>query len=488
MTGIRPDGLDGWLSSYFNGLQVPGISPDATAVRRQNDTQAPPQGTIGPAAQGNIPLPLGHAQPLNPESSALIDNLLPWLKAPEKLQNIGRAGYNAAAAIHDRQPGLAAGAMIGALGEGASLMGPEGEGEKVAAEAAAPKASYLNLLKEWQPTSRGIFDRSAPNIQGQVASDARLVVPKPKTDRMSTSPLVDAIYHSRTVQKGLDADVDKGLLMGGPSWYELGPIKADLDSRAGTGAMSFSDFNNLGGGSSASNSVPGELSAMSVANYARLHGLTRQEAVQHFLDQTGSRLKPSFMDMHYNLGMGGIRDGTILPDNPMSESWKIPSYVDKRNGGGGLLDVEAPGGMPALDTHERRRVMQLAMENPRLAKIARQTGADAAAESNKGTLPLRNALDYKAIADLYTDGARRYGMPTSGAYQASRWTGGWDKTGLKTAPTGDFVQLLEDAIKYSAQMRGMDDSPAGLRNYWSRVAEGKDFIMPYFGKGYYPIK
>lgn len=351
----------------------------------------------------------------------------------------------------------------------------------------APPA--IHTRPTWKPTPRGVFDRSAPAIQGQLPSDPRLAVPAPKSSRTTTSPLVNAIMNSKTVRRGLDRDVDEGLTMGGREWYELGPIKADLDSRSGTGAMSFSDFNMLGGGASASNSVPNELAAVSVINYARKRGLALPEAVEHFLQMTGSRNRPAVMNMHRSLGEGGIAaGGVILPGNPRSNAWKIPSYADKRMGGGGILDVAAPGGMPALDTHERRRIMQLVTENPRLAKLARKTGAAASAASAKGALPLRNALDYQAISSLYTDGAKRYGLPTSGAYQAGRWTGGWDKTGLKSPPTGDFVQILEDALLYTAQKRGLDDSPKGLRGLWGRVAQGDDFILPWFNKGYYPIR
>jgi hypothetical protein len=490
---FRPDGPpSSWLSKYFADLQHTGTPAAADGTAVANSLPA------APAAPQPLPLPkyAQYAQPVG----GMLGHVL---AAGEQVHNflkrtVADPAQSALSAAKAMSPwdvtqqaldGLSHGSVAGLAAAVPFMMpgGEEGEAALKPAAEAAIGAPNINLMKEWKPTPRGIFDRSAPSIQGQIESDPRLVVPA-AGKRSTTSPLVDAVANSKTVRRGLDADVDKGLLMGGPGWYELGPVKADLDSRAGTGAMSFSDFNNLGGASSASNSVPGELSAMTVANYARIHGLSREEAVQHFLQQTGSRTKPSMMDSHLSLGLTGIRDGTVLPSDPASESWKIPSYVDKRNGGGGLLSTDAPGGMPALDTHERRRIMQLVMENPRLAKIAREQGADVAAEAAKGVLPLRNALDYKTIAELYNDGAKRYGLPTSGAYQASRWTGGWDKTGLKTAPRGDFVQLLEDAIKFSAQQRSMDDSPAGLRAYWKRVAEGKDFIMPFAGKGYYPLK
>jgi hypothetical protein len=314
-------------------------------------------------------------------------------------------------------------------------------------------------------------------------------VPTSKTAK--NSPLVEAMVDSRTVRNVLDRDAELGLWMGGPEWYELGPVKADLESRPG--AVSFRDFNFVGGGSSASNSVPNELAASSIINYARKRGLSREDAAEHFLRQTGYKNRAPLMGMHMNLGLGAIGRGIFLPSDPMSDAWKIPSYVDKRMGGGGLLDAEAPGGMAALDTHERNRLWQAVLENPRLLKLAKQTGAydqatSTARRPEDGVLPLRNALDYQSIAGLYTNGAKRFGLPTAGAYQASRWTGGWDQTGLKSPPRGDFVSILEDAIRYSAQQRGMDDSPAGLLKYWDQIARGDEFLLPFYGTGGYPIR
>lgn len=348
-------------------------------------------------------------------------------------------------------------------------------------------APMFNLSEPWKPTSRGVFDRNAPAIQGRMESDPRLVPPPPKTDRMTMSPLVDAILNSKTVKKGLDANVDKGMLQGGPTWYELGPIKQFIDEYGGP--TSFDEFNAMGGGASASNSVANELSAFSVMNYARLHGLDREEAVRHYLKAVGGN-KPPLMDMHMDLGLGGVKEGgTVLPSNPMSEAWKIPSYVDKRRGGGGTRDVTQPGGMPALDTHERRKLMQLAMANRALRSLAKETGAADAAAKSKGALPLRNVLDYQGISSLYTDGAKRYSLPTAGAYQAPRWLGGWKETGLKSPPQGDFVQIVEDALKFSAQAQRLDDSPAGLRDLFKGVLHGDGrFIVPWFKEGPYPIK
>jgi hypothetical protein len=349
--------------------------------------------------------------------------------------------------------------------------GGGGAGDNVGSTLGAPN---IQTREPWKPTERGVFDRSVPDNQGTVPSDPRYT--PWTTDRQGLSPLVEAIAGSRTVRKGLDADVERGLLMGGPVWYNTAPVNASLMGIPG--AISPRDFHLIGGASSASNSVPNEFSVASLINFAQKRGMSREEVVQEFLRHTGWPNRPSFMDMHYDLGMKAVREGVYLPKDLSKEKWKIPSYADKRLGGGGLLDVNAPGGMPALDTHERRRIMQLVQENPRLERLARQTGALEQARKDSGRLPLRNAKDYQAVSSLYTQGAQRYGLPTAGAYQAPRWQGGGHLTGLRSEAVGDFTQLLENSIFDSARLRGMGTDPKSLRDYWAKVARGDEFLLP----------
>ena len=330
-----------------------------------------------------------------------------------------------------------------------------------------------------------IFDRKVPDNQGTRASHPDLV---PSVGpRMGLSPLVEAITNSRTVLKGLNRDVDRGLLMGGPEWYNTAPVDAFLLETPG--ALTPDEFHLLGAASSASNSVPNEFSAASLVNWARKRGIDMsteeglKEAQRQFLQMTGWKNKPSVMGMHYTGGLNALQRGVYLPSKLDSSSWKIPSYADKRMGGGGILDVEAPGGMAALDTHERRRIMQLVMENPKLAKLARQKSPRAkmspaeAAAKDSGRLPLGNALDYQAIARMYNQGAHQYGI-LPGQYQASRWQGGGHLTGLETDPKGDFTHLLEKSIYDSARLRGFGTTPRELREYFARVARGDDLLLP----------
>lgn len=344
---------------------------------------------------------------------------------------------------------------------------------------AAPAVHTRPAVPDWL-RSHGVFDRNVPDMQGTVPSDPRIAIPDQA--RATVHPLIEAMLDSKTVPKGLDGDVAKGLEMGGRSWYNLAPIRGLLEELGGT-HYSFEDLQHLGAGSSMQNSVPSEISAASIIGYARKRGLSLEEAKKIFRQESGSDIMPMLTGGHQQVASGGIENGAILPANPAMANWKVPNYADKRLGGGGLLDADAPGGLPAIDTHEKRRLLQLAMDNPRLAKIARQTGV--AADDH---IPITNAQDYKALGSLYVDGAKRMGLPTSGAYQAGRWTGGWDKTGLKSPPTGDYTQLLEDVLKFTAQRRGIDDSPAGLRDLFKKFANGDAFLNPWMGKGPIPLK
>jgi hypothetical protein len=198
----------------------------------------------------------------------------------------------------------------------------------------------------------------------------------------------------------------------------------------------------------------------------------------------GSQINPAMMGSHFDNAMRFVDEGGVLPSDPASEAWKLPSYFEGRQGAGGF-DVTQPGGTPALDTHERRRLLQGALDEPGVAKMFKALGVPTGPSD---VLPLRNALDYRDVSQLYSDAAQRFGLPTAQAAQAARWTGGFDMTGLQSPPYGDYIQLLEDAVAYSAQQRGMDDSPAALRKYMQRVLQGDEFIVPYAKGGGYPVR
>jgi hypothetical protein len=88
---------------------------------------------------------------------------------------------------------------------------------------------------------------------------------------------------------------------------------------------------------------------------------------------------------------------------------------------------------------------------------------------------------YEQVADVYRVLAQRLGIPVE-TVQAGRWLGGGPLTGLKS-PRGDYVQGFEDNLLRSAKTTGKDLSPKALRQYRNDVLQGRDFILPYYGKG-----
>lgn len=107
---IRPDDLGSWLHEYLWSLQAPpGVAPDATSVVGKGPVAFPaPTRTAGPAsAHGEqLPVPLGHAEELNPRHPV---TPLDALDALTGLPTAGRAGWSFGQALH-------AGDHVGALG------------------------------------------------------------------------------------------------------------------------------------------------------------------------------------------------------------------------------------------------------------------------------------------------------------------------------------------------------------------------------------
>lgn len=322
-------------------------------------------------------------------------------------------------------------------------------------------APAVHTTERWQPTSRGVFDRSVPDIQGTRPSDPRLRPPSDEEFGGKVSELIDAMMNSRTIPKALDKEIEIGMTRGGPEWYNLGPIKASIEETPGS--MSFEDFNATGAASSIRNTVPNEIGTQSVINYALKRGISLDEAKAEYARRFGK--KPQIMGSHYNTAVRGIEEGANLPVDPADSAWKVPSYGDKRMGGGSVMDPAEAGGMPALDSQERAALIQAVLDNPRLAKVARKTNS--LADYHSGVLPINNVRDYQALSELYGDAARRFDMPTTGAAQASRWLGGkFLRPDAGTAPQGDFVQLMEDQLLHTQKALGGDTSPAGLRKLW----------------------
>lgn len=350
-------------------------------------------------------------------------------------------------------------------------------------------------VAEGQRNLRGIMDYEAPDIQGTMP-DVSLYTPGSSPHRTTTrdyfsgtpSPFTEKLLNSRTVPEVLDADYERGLgLMGERAahrWYELGPVKQFVEEL--DGPYDFTEFNLFGGALSSQTPVHQEIANTTIDMFRRKRGMTLDEAIQEYhrttgvprgVNEKGLPANPWGLNADAVARVGRYLDeGVARPMQWDSQDWKIPSYVGARMG-----QNTDPRAMVPLDTHERRRIYQAIQQNPRLAREADRiwTAKQSAEAAEKSTIPIRNAPDYNRITDLYRGGQERFGLLTPSQYQAPRWVGGGQHTGLKSSPTSTFAEILADVTAQTARDRGLGTSPADLRTLLGRALRGDDFLINY---------
>lgn len=425
------------------------------------------------------------------------------------------------------------------------------------ASADMPQKAAFGKLRPWKPTSRGVFPRDVPDIQGTVAPNPQLENIFAKTSHQQkgktgdrVSELVRLVADSPFVQKGLIADAKRGITRGGGQWYNVNPIRTVTPDDV------YTRWNTAGAGASSQSSVNNELVTNAILQTAMREGIPLRDALDIFMQQvyklpagewtrlTAAKTAGSsraakaieklqaqgvaapflsgFADASGRIKAGthmdnvqrGFARGLILPKDYTTGAWKLPEYESHRLGVGGLNPLQS-GVFPPLDTHEKTRLWQLALnaKNPdsRLVRdMLRQQYQDKGlVYAEKGTgglvprirgkkrptgtyemiLPELTSTndEYRTLGNLYLRGAQKMGLPTAGAFQAARWVGGGLETGLKSAPFGDLTQIIEDMLLYSAQRRGKPTSPQALQKYWKDVSAGKDYLVPFTGSGAPPV-
>ena len=335
---------------------------------------------------------------------------------------------------------------------------------------------------EGQRNLRGIMDYEAPKIQGTM-EDVSVFDPPPGY-RGAPHPFTERLLNSRTIPQVLDADFERGLEIMGPraalNWYELGPARQFMDELGGP--YSFDDLNLIGGAASVQTPVHQEIANTAIIMFARKRGISIDEAIDEYFKVTrrprgvtpeGLPARPWGLsgDTYARAGRY-LEEGVAAPVDYRGPDWKVPSYVGARQGAGA-----SPFANPALDTHERRRIWQGIQANPRLRRLAEE-GLTPAMRADE-LMPIRNAADYSRISDLYRGGQDRYGLITPAQYQAPRWVGGGEATGLATSPTETFVEILADVTAATASDRGLGTSARELRELLGRALSGDDFLIHY---------
>ena len=341
----------------------------------------------------------------------------------------------------------------------------------------------------WEPYEHGIFPsrKDFGDNQGTVQAPDYLNPGGHVPSRFEGfNPLVEMALDSKKVKRDMLEDGSRGSIMGGKRWYNTKGIQDRMN--ATPGAMSFDEWNMTNAATSASNSVMGELSGASIINFARKNGLDLDEAKQLFdrvmTEEAGFAPRPLLYGSHADRAQRFVDKGIAAPRELIGNEWKIPGYSGGRAGMGSQRVGDA-GSIPALDRHERRKILtSLIDESPSARqKVEQHFGRSLAPDD---VLPLKNSLDYFAASTLYEDLAKQLDLPTVQAAQATRWTGGFDSTGLQSPAYGDFQQILEDLIAYNAMKRKKGTDVKSLNKFADDYFRGQEMLMPWTQRGQIP--
>ena len=310
---------------------------------------------------------------------------------------------------------------------------------------------------KWQPTERGVFDRTGFDPNDRMLPNTNTM--KPVTGR--EDPELASLLDNKYLRDLMDRQVALGLKRGGEGFYNLRPIANSFEEMSGPN--SFRDFVGAGSAGSIQASLPLEMSNASILLFAKANGIPYDEAVKELAKRYPNANAPWASKTHFGKFDQYQNTGSIDPLGSADGSRKVPYYFRQKLG-----ESTGPDGTmgAVIDTHESKAALFPA-------------GAERYIDGLTGR-------QYEQVADVYRDAAKRLDLPVE-TVQAGRWLGGGPLTGLKS-PEGDYIQGLEDVLAWSAQNMGRPTDPQSLRRYWQDVVQGRDFILPFYGKGAPPVR
>jgi len=306
----------------------------------------------------------------------------------------------------------------------------------------------------WTPNSRQVFDRTGfdPDYRMRLGEDTV----NPSTGQKKRTKNIGKMVSSDRMQNVLDRQVLLGLPRGGRGFYNLEPIKAEVETM--NTIMSFDDFVAATSAASAQNPIMQELAGGSILMYATVNDIPYEAARAAMIEQFKefpSIRRPMFNENHGRTFDQYLLTKDIQPKSTASGGRKIPTYFKAKLG-------EESGKRGTLDTH-----MQKGIIGP--------VGYEGMIEDLTGQ-------EYTDIEKaVYAKGSERLGIQ-SNQYQAGQWIGAGPMSGLQS-PQGDYVQHTEDMILYSAIVTGHDTSPKGLKEYFRKVLDGETFFVPWYRQG-----
>jgi hypothetical protein len=336
-----------------------------------------------------------------------------------------------------------------------------GAGLKPMADSVAMHAPNVIVNNDWKPTSRQVFPRD-PGADLYREPKALPFTPQAKPKSKGIPDVANRIAEDPRVEARILSDFNKGQGQGGMGWYGHKELRDFVDQLGGP--FSYQDVTAAGSAGSARTSTHNELTNMSLNLYGKANGLTAEESRAEFLKRFPGTMKPTYMGMHRDIFDRATERGIVGPNGPTDGALKIPHYDHNRQLGA--------NGVP-IDAHEQTMMSQ-AMNG----EVSRDDIKEAMAKGG--------GVAYDRMTQPYLRVAKQLGVHPD-QVQASRWLGGGLQTGLKSQPSGDFLQTIEDGLLFTARSRGLDETPKGLRGLFGSILKGQDFFLPTSAAGGFPV-
>lgn len=314
-------------------------------------------------------------------------------------------------------------------------------------------------VEPWVPKDYGIFDRSLIKdaLYGWPGVE-QTQFPRKVAPRADMS-YVDQIYQDPANRELIKGQIERGLPLGGESFYaSLYPVKAEAVS-AGIAPEVFDEWAHATAQGSARNSLFNE---NAVGNFLR--GLSKRgveltsENVRRAMQEFKGRYDVGLplMPVHQE-GVARLLEQGITPQNALTqgltESYKIPTYALQKSGNFGKSWVG--------DVHEAAGETLGTKHYPYFAEAGGFTGNEYG-PAERNMQQIANELD----------------IPL-GMAQAGRWFGGGELTGLRS-PRGDALEQLEKQAAYTLGRQGKDTDPVSVRNYVLDLIRSGGELAPWF--------
>lgn len=313
------------------------------------------------------------------------------------------------------------------------------------------KEALSRPVEQWVPNDKAsYFDRSLireamgghPGVQ-----QAPLERLQP-TNRTNLAP-AENLFTKDNVEL-IKAQIDRGRKMGGDTYYpSTYPIRARYEEL--NGPITFQDFVRANAATSPQAPLPINIPNATVLMYMKKRGIpTTWENVEKFAK-----------DMKQQHGVGFFLGPSHVDNWNMADQGKMTGFDSQQKIASYGTNLEGNFRPYTLDTHETKGLSQGTAYFPYFDK---QKGVS---EREYGTIE-RNAQKI----------AESLGLDPANA-QAARWFGGGELTGLRS-PRGDYLNTLEDLVKYNAQQRGWDTSRGAMQGKIDQILSGDEILLPYW--------